>query len=222
MDGAIPRLFPRHQPSFPLARSIIVFNIVYNNRGSNRPDRLDGTPVKGEEGRKRMWDFFGTDGGRSGWTAYAILWLRIAFGVHSLVSGLNYFFPLVPPAAIHLSPAAPFVAALDDVGLFFWIKLVEVAVGVLLLNLYVPLALVMEMPTTLSIFYLNTFVDAMPRQLYTGPKELFLNLILIAAYSAYFLPLLAAKAEYTPIWRKARNAAGRNPVSGAAQAESDA
>jgi len=174
-----------------------------------------------------MWDFFGTDGGRSGWTAYAILWLRIAFGVHSLVSGLNYFFPLVPPAAIHLSPAAPFVAALDDVGLFFWIKLVEVAVGVLLLlNLYVPLALVMEMPTTLSIFYLNTFVDAMPRQLYTGPKELFLNLILIAAYSAYFLPLLTAKAEYTPIWRKARNAAGRNPVSGpvsgVAQAESDA
>jgi len=165
-----------------------------------------------------MWDFFGTDGGRSGWTAYAILWLRIAFGVHSLVSGLNYFVQIVPPAAIHLSPAAPFVAALDSIGLFAGIKVVEVVVGIcLLFNIYVPLALVLEMPTTLSIFYLNTFVDAMPRQLYTGPKELFFNLILIAAYSAYFLPLLTARAEYTPIWRGARNAAGRNPVSGAGQ-----
>ncbi|OYW87469.1 MAG: hypothetical protein B7Z20_05055 [Sphingobium sp. 32-64-5] len=118
------------------------------------------------------------------------------------------------PAAIHLSPAAPFVAQLDSVGLFFWIKVVEVVVGVcLILNIYVPLALLMEMPTTMSIFYLNTFVDGLPRQLYTGPKELFLNLILIGAYSAYFLPLLTARAEYAPIWRKGRNVAGRNPVT---------
>lgn len=167
-----------------------------------------------------MWDFFGTEKGRAGWTAYAILWLRIAFGSHALLSGLNYFFPLVPPAAISLSPAAPFVAEMIHIGLHDIIKIVEIVVGIcLILNIYVPLMLVLEMPTTVSIFYLNTFIDGQPRQLYTGPRELFYNVILIAAYSSYFLPLLTAKAQFTPIWWGGRNSAGNNPVGGRADKE---
>jgi len=161
-----------------------------------------------------MWDFFGTDHGRAGWQAYVILWLRVAFGAHALLSGLNYFFPLVPPAPVNLSPAGPFVAQMDAVGLYALIKVVEVGVGILLLaNFYVPAALVMEMPTTMSIFFLNTFVDSAPRQLFTGPKELFMNGILILAYWSYFRPLTTARAQYSPIWQNGHNSNGEDPTA---------
>jgi len=167
-----------------------------------------------------MWDFFGTDHGRAGWHAYAILWVRIAFGAHALLSGINYFYPLVPPAPVNLSPAGPFVAQMDAVGLYALIKIVEVVVGLLLLaNVYVPAALVLEMPTTMSIFFLNTFVDSSPRQLYTGPKELIMNGILILGYWAYFRALTTARAEYTPIWRDGLNSQGHDPAAQSASAK---
>ena len=160
-------------------------------------------------------DFFGTLGGEGGWLPYAILWLRIAFGVHCLLSGVNYFVPLVPPAPIQLSPSFEFISQLDAVGLYQFIKLVEICVGLqLIFNFYVPLALVFEMPTTVSIFYLNTFVDSAPRQLYTGPRELFYNMVLIAAYWAYFRPLLSNPAVWSPIWRGGLSNEGQDPVTG--------
>lgn len=155
-----------------------------------------------------MWDAFGTDYGRNGWPSYVILWLRVAFAAHALLSGLNYFLPLVPPAPIDASPAGPFVAEMTRIGLYGFIKIVEVVVGAcLVFNVYVPLMLVIEMPVTVSIFYLNVCVDGAPRQLYTGSRELFYNLILMAAYSSYFLPLLTARALFTPVWNRRGRAA---------------
>ncbi|BAK66533.1 major facilitator superfamily protein [Sphingobium sp. SYK-6] len=184
---------------------------------ARRDVKAGGTEFKKE---RMMWDLFGTEHGKAGWTSYAILWLRIAFGAHALLSGINYFHPLVPPAPIGVSPAGPFVMEMDHIGLFGLIKIVEILVGIcLILNIYVPLVLVLEMPTTMSIFYLNTFVDGAPRQLYTGPRELFYNLILIAAYFAYFRPLLTAGAHFTPIWRGGRDSAGRDPVTGSVEGE---
>jgi len=160
-----------------------------------------------------MWDFFGTEHGRAGWHSYAILWLRIAFGAHALLSGINYFYPLIPPAPVNLSPAGPFVAEMDAIGLYALIKVVEIVAGLMLIaNVYVPLALLIEMPTTMSIFFLNTFVDGSPRQLYTGPRELFYNGVLMLAYWAYFRALVTAKPIYTPLWRDGRDSRGRDPV----------
>ena len=156
-----------------------------------------------------MWDFFGTDHGRNGWHSYVILWLRIAFGAHALLSGINYFHPLVPPPPYAISPIGPFVAEMTRIGMYDVIKVVEVVVGIcLLLNLYVPLMLVLEMPTTVSIFYLSVVVDGGHRQMFTGPRELFYNAILMAAYASYFVPLLTARAQYSPIW-------GRKPLAAA-------
>ncbi len=157
---------------------------------------------------------FGTLDGKGGWLPYAVMWLRIAFGAHCLLSGFNYFVGMVPLPPIELSPSAAFIGQLEAVGLYQFIKVVEVAVGLSLIsNRFVPLALVLEMPTTMSIFYLNTFVDGAPRQLYTGPRELFYNLVLIAAYWAYFRPLLTTSAQWSPIWRGALSIEGRNPVT---------
>ncbi len=165
------------------------------------------------------WDFFGTDGGRGGWQSYAIMWVRVVFGAHSLLSGVNYFYPLVPPPPIDMSPAGAFVGQMDAVGLYALIKVVEVAVGImLLLNRWVPLALVAELPTTVSIFYLSVIVDGRPRQLYyTGPRELLFNAGLMLAYWPYFRALLAHKASVSPIWRKGLTIDGIDPVNGGSE-----
>lgn len=163
----------------------------------------------------RKPDFFGTAHGQAGWPAYVILWVRIAFGAHSLLSGINYFYPLVPLPALVVSPAGTFIAEMDNVGLYYFIKVVEVLVGIALLtNRFVPLALIAELPTSVSIFYLNTFVDAQPRQLFTGPRELAMNGVLILAYWPYFRAMLAYHAHYAPIWRRGRTAEGIDPVLG--------
>jgi hypothetical protein len=164
---------------------------------------------------KAGWDFFGTAYGRAGVWSYVILWIRIAFGAHSLLSGINYFHPLIGLPALVVSPAGMFIAEMDNVGLYALIKLVEIAVGVMLLaNRWVPLALAIELPTTVSIFYLNTFVDAAPRQLFTGPRELFMNGVLILAYWPYYRSLLVSKAVYAPVWRKGIGPGGADPLTG--------
>ena len=164
------------------------------------------------------WDFFGTAYGRAGWMAYAILWIRIVFGMHSLLSGINYFHPMIPLPGLVVSPAGKFIGEMDNVGLYAMIKGVEILLGLsLLTNRFVPLALVAELPTSVSIFYLNTFVDGGPKQLFTGPRELFMNGILMLAYWPYYRALLTSHAVYAPIWRKGLGADGRDPVSGSDQ-----
>lgn len=159
-----------------------------------------------------MWDIFGTNGGRNGWPSYAILWLRIAFAAHALLSGINYFHPLVPAPPYAVSPIGPFVAEMTRIGMYDFIKVVEILVGIcLMLNLFVPLMLLIEMPTTVSIFYLSVVVDGGHRPMFTGPRELFYNVVLMAAYGSYFLPLLTAKATYSPVWSRRGRAGGGAP-----------
>jgi uncharacterized membrane protein YphA (DoxX/SURF4 family) len=134
---------------------------------------------------------------------YVVLWVRIAFGAHSLLSGLNHFFGFLPLPPIDASPAGAFVAEMTRMGLYDMIKVIECVVGAcLLLNLFVPLALLLEFPITISIFHLSVFVDGGPRQLFTGPRELFYNTFLLAAYAGYFLPMLKARAALWPIWQR--------------------
>ncbi len=134
---------------------------------------------------------------------YVVYWIRWVFGAHTLFSGLNFFFNFFPTPPIEVSPAGPFIAAMDHVGLYTFIKVIEVVVGAaLLLDLFVPLALLMEFPITVSIFYLDVIVDHTPRPTFMGSRELVFNVLLMAAYAGYYWPLLERRAALSELWRR--------------------
>ncbi|ANP47586.1 hypothetical protein [Candidatus Viadribacter manganicus] len=134
---------------------------------------------------------------------YFILWVRIAFGAHSLISGSNYFFDFLPQPPTGATPIGPFIDEMDATGLFAVIKVVETLVGVCLLtNRFVPIALVAELPISITIFYLSTFVTESPRSVFTGPRELFYNTFLLVSYAGYYVALASALSAPKPLWAK--------------------
>lgn len=140
------------------------------------------------------------------WGRYALLWVRMAFGCHSLISGLNHFVPLFSIGSgggdPGLSPIGPFMGELMEIGLYDLVKAVEFMVGICLLsNRFVALAAAIELPISLIIAYLCFFVDRSPNIIFSGIRELGFNLFILACYADYFLPIIASKPKYRPIWK---------------------
>jgi hypothetical protein len=93
------------------------------------------------------------------------------------------------------------MASLADIGLYPYVKYLEAVVGFMLLfNFAVPLALVLEFPITVTIFFLNTFVEGEGRHLFTGPQELILNATLLFAYGGYYVNFLRVRAHPWWLW----------------------
>lgn len=128
---------------------------------------------------------------------YVIHWLRFYFGAHLLYSGLRYAFTGYVPEIPGVGGA--WVQANADIYLYQFIKYLEILTGAMLVaNRFPLLALILEMPASVNIFWLNTFVVATPRQLFTGPQELFLNGVLLLAYSGWLWGAVQPKLE--PLW----------------------
>ena len=147
-----------------------------------------------------------TDGApaRVDWLAYALLWVRMAFGSHSFVSGFNNFVPIFALSGgdPSLSPIGPFMGQLIEIGLYDVVKAIEMIVGICLLaNRFVPLAAAVELPISVVIAYLCFFVDGSPNIVFSGVREIGFNLFILACYADYFLPIAAWKAKVRPVWR---------------------
>ncbi len=128
---------------------------------------------------------------------YVIHWIRLYFGAHLLFSGIRYaltgYVPMIPGVG------GDWVQANADIYLYQFVKYLEILTGAMLLfNRFPLLALILEFPATVNIFWLNTFIVATPRQLFTGPQELFLNGILLLAYSGWMFAVVKPKVE--PLW----------------------
>lgn len=135
-----------------------------------------------------------------------IHFFRILFGLHLVYSGAAYvFFGWVPSAfSDPASPVGQFMVALDSVGLYPLVKHVELVLGVLLLaNLFVPLAAVMELPITIIIAYLNIFVEGQhaARHFYTGAQELVINGVVLLGYGAYYRTMLGMRSRPQWLWQ---------------------
>jgi len=128
---------------------------------------------------------------------FVIQWLRLFFAIHLIFAGFRFIiFQEIPPSPGHVGE---FVTAMEHIWMYQAVKWLEAFVGILLLfDIAVPLALVLEVPVTITIFYLNTIVAGTALQKFTGPQELFLNGILLLAYGGYYARFLRVKAE--PFW----------------------
>jgi riboflavin transporter len=139
---------------------------------------------------------------------YLILAARYFFGGHALISGANHYLKVVPDI-MPRSPeiAARFMQVLLDTHLYDLVKGIEILTGVsLLTGMFVPLALVLEMPVTVIICYLSLFIAPTPRSLYTGPRELLLNLFLLSAYWGYLKPLVCQPhPPLRTLWQELRS-----------------
>lgn len=116
---------------------------------------------------------------------------RILLGTGFLVFGLNGLFPFLP-----IPPARPaaeqLIGALIQTGYFFqMVKLIEVLVGALLvLNRFVPLALLLLAPIWFGITSIHLFLN--PEGLPLMLVLLGLSLVLVREHWARFRPVLSA------------------------------
>ena len=86
---------------------------------------------------------------------------RYILGLIYFVFGLNFFLQFIPMPATIPEPLMKFSTALMETGYFMqFVKTVEVICGgLLLMNLFVPLAIVILAPVTINILLVHTFLD---------------------------------------------------------------
>ena len=131
---------------------------------------------------------------------FIVHWLRLYFGANLLFSGIRYavtgFVPDIPGIG------GEWVQANANIYLYQIIKYLEIVTGAMLcLNRYPLLALILQFPASINIFWLNTFIVGTPRQLFSGPQELFMNGVLLLAYSGWMAAALKPKLDPLWLWR---------------------
>jgi riboflavin transporter len=139
---------------------------------------------------------------------YVAIFVRYYFGLHCLVSGANYYLHFSKTGKM-LDPATVmFQQSIEMIGIYPGIKTLELVVGLcLVLNIFVPLALILEFPVSVTIFVLALY-QGWNIHLLTGFKEVALNAFLFAAYAGYYLQILKPRAEQKPLWDSAVIAKG--------------
>lgn len=122
--------------------------------------------------------------------------LRIVFGLMLLASGAIMLFNLVPPMEYPEASANNFMTAIQDTGyILFIVGLLKLLVGLLLIiNRFVPLALVIFMPITVNMVLFHAFLDfaTILPALIIG----FLNIFLLFSYIKSYSPLFKPKNIY--------------------------
>ncbi len=90
----------------------------------------------------------------------AVMIARVLLGLIFVVFGTNYFFNFLPQPPMN-EQAGAFIGALLASGyLFPFMKVVDIAAGIMLLmGRFVPLALVLLAPIVINIFLFHVFLD---------------------------------------------------------------
>ncbi len=131
---------------------------------------------------------------------YAVWWVRLVYAAWMVPAGLNHFIPLYPqPGGANPLSDGVFTALLDS-GLFTLVKAVELVAGLmLLLGWRVPLALVMVLPVSFTVWYWDTELQGWwSVSAIFGWAILGCNTFLLYAYRRCYAPMWADHAE--PRW----------------------
>ena len=136
---------------------------------------------------------------------YALTFIRVYLGAFNFYAGLNFFI-LVLPQPVPADPVgAAYMHATLSLGLFQFAKGLELVAGFLLIcDIWVPLALILLFPVTVTIFIMDTFFAQLIHVRVSGARNFAFHIILFAAYAKYFYPLLKVKAESAPLWKNWR------------------
>ncbi len=88
---------------------------------------------------------------------FAVWWVRLVYVAWMVPAGLNHFVRLYPqPGGANPLSDGVFTALLDS-GMFTLVKAVELAAGLMILfGFRVPLALVMVLPVSFTVWYWDT------------------------------------------------------------------
>jgi hypothetical protein len=121
---------------------------------------------------------------------------RIIFGGWWLFSGLMHFFwPHLQPLGDEQA-AIDFTLALMASGLFDWIKVLEIVLGItILLNRAMPLTIIALIPVNLVIVYWNFALDEGLVEWTFGALSILFNAILVWPWRRYFWPLFIWKGK---------------------------
>jgi putative oxidoreductase len=121
-----------------------------------------------------------------------IIILRVLMGALFAFSSLAFFFNLMPQQAME-GNAKLFIEGLFASGyLMMLVKVLELSVGIaLLVNRFVPLALVIIFPITVNIFLFHLFLA--PDNLVVPGFLLFANLFLAYKHRESYKPILAIR-----------------------------
>jgi uncharacterized membrane protein YphA (DoxX/SURF4 family) len=124
--------------------------------------------------------------------------VRVLLGLGFTIFGLNGFLNFIPPPKEPMpEKAMAFASAMMNTGYMF--KLVagtQLVAGVLLLlNLFVPLALVLLMPIFVNIIAFHLFLAPAPSGFAPGIILLIMELYLAWVYRKAYMPMLVMKAR---------------------------
>ena len=121
--------------------------------------------------------------------------VRLFTAAWMLYAGLNFF--LYPDnQRLGLVPAShDFTVALIASGLFAWIKAIEVLAGLcLLMNRFMPLAIIVLVPINFVIVYYNWVLEPHRGTYIAGGITLAFTVWLVWVWRAHFWPLLTFRS----------------------------
>jgi putative oxidoreductase len=133
---------------------------------------------------------------------YFFLLLRVYLGTFNFASGVNYFVR-VWPQPIPADPLnATYMSVTLHMGMFQLAKVIETIGGLCLIaDLWVPFALVLLFPITVTVFILDSFFSPLAHVVVSGARNFTFHVLLFAAYARYYLSLLTPSARLAPLWR---------------------
>lgn len=119
---------------------------------------------------------------------------RILFGLWFTYAGVEYFLPqfFTQPLG-DMKPAHDFTVALIDSGIFVWVKVLELVIGVCVLaNRWVLAAGLACLPLTVVITWWNVVLEGTALPLAFGVLTPALNLAILWPFRRLIWPLLLA------------------------------
>jgi putative oxidoreductase len=125
--------------------------------------------------------------------------LRLFLAADLLLNGVNFWLHFLPITVPDSIPARALMDGLIASGLFNFVKYIEIASGLaLLVNRYVPLALIVMLPLTVVIFWVDCVLIRTPEGFLFGGTTAVVHGLLMLAYFKYYQGLLIERPEPIP------------------------